>query len=99
MLSVFSNFTTKIGFPCIGNAILTNQLHTSTALFKHKRNGPESLLKHNKKIYPPQSENEEPRPAVSIHLIFNIFMASILLTHNAFCLLFFCSLCAINWKI
>lgn len=45
----------------INSIALSKQLHTSAILCKSTR-----FLDHNKKIYPPQGPDEEPRPAVRI---------------------------------
>lgn len=46
----------------------TNQLHISSALCaKSNKNGnPVQFLNYNKKVFPPQTLDEEPRPAVII---------------------------------
>lgn len=57
------------------------KLHTSAVLQNEsdeEKKGPRGFLKYNKKIYPPQTENEKPRLAVnkliSNQLISNIFI-------------------------
>lgn len=48
------------------NQVHVNSLHTGiTALAWSKSELPKRFLLHNKKVYPPQSPEEEPRPAVS----------------------------------
>lgn len=65
MLSIFRGFSAKIApSASILDRFCSNhqsQFHTNAALFdKGKR-----FVAHNDKIYPPQTENETPRPAVS----------------------------------
>lgn len=46
----------------------SSKFHTSVPLYEdddEDTKGPRSFLTYNDKIYPPQTENEEPRPAVS----------------------------------
>lgn len=48
------------------NQVQVNNIHTGiAALAWSKSEEPKRFLLHNKKIYPPQSSEEEPRPAVS----------------------------------
>lgn len=48
-------------------------IHTSSESFAWKGDskGPQKWLKYNEKVYPPQTPDEEPRPAVRIFLIFS----------------------------
>ncbi|KAJ8724979.1 hypothetical protein PYW07_015937 [Mythimna separata] len=61
---------------CLTN-LKTNQLksiHTSSSALAWSKteNIPKRFLRHNKKIYPPQSPDEEPRPAFVCHQKTNI---------------------------
>lgn len=71
MLSIFRGIASKIApsASVLGNS----QFHTSALLQKKKgdNDGPTHFLSYNDKIYPPQSPDEEPRPAV--RLIFHCF--------------------------
>lgn len=50
--------------------IEAERLHTSSHNSAwHNENKPKKFLKYNEKVYPPQSPEEEPRPAVSLHSI------------------------------
>lgn len=40
-------------------------LHTTVPLNYQPEKGPKKFTSHNEKIYPPQTPDEEPRPAVS----------------------------------
>lgn len=62
MLSLFRGIASKIAPTA---SILSNsQIHTSALLLKSGRDGPTHFLSYNDKIYPPQAEDEQPRPAV-----------------------------------
>lgn len=64
MLSIFRGITSKIT-PSV--SILANsQFHTSA--FLKRENDPKHFLSYNDKIYPPQTEDETARPAVSPYL-------------------------------
>lgn len=60
-------------------SLKSNQLksiHTSASALAWSRtdNIPKSFLRHNQKIYPPQSPDEEPRPAVSYEFELDSFI-------------------------
>lgn len=58
LLSQYTKFLRAAIFEC-------NKLHTSSVLQTYETNKtPRHWLEYNKKIYPPQQPNEEPRPAV-----------------------------------
>lgn len=65
MLSIFRGVTAKCA-PSVSvfSKLCSNppQFHTNAALFEKEKR----FLSHNEKIYPPQSENETPRQAVSV---------------------------------
>lgn len=46
--------------------VLTSSFHTtsSTAKWNTQNTGPRKFLTYNKTIFPPQQQDEEPRPAV-----------------------------------
>lgn len=57
--------------PISSAIVLNSKLHTSAALNESEDpKGPRKFLSYNKKVYPPQSENEEPRLAVTCPEIF-----------------------------
>lgn len=48
------------------NKIHKSYVHLDSTLLGYEKNdGPRKFLTYNNKIYPPQTLNEEPRPAVS----------------------------------
>lgn len=67
MLSIFRGITSKTA-PSVSilNKLCSNQsqFHTNAALFEKDK----KFLSHNDKIYPPQTEDETPRLAVSLFL-------------------------------
>lgn len=61
MVSIIGGLTKQFASKLfsINNVALPKQLHTSAMLCESKK-----FLDYNKKIYPPQGPDEEPRPAV-----------------------------------
>lgn len=69
MFSLFKNISGNIFASAVRNPAfaLSCNLHTSVTLHQSDdKKGPTHFLSYNKKIYPPQAENEEPRKAVSL---------------------------------
>lgn len=62
MLSIFRGIASKIA-PSV-SVLGNSHFHTSSFL-KEKEDGPTGFLSYNDKIYPPQTEGEPPRLAVS----------------------------------
>lgn len=65
MLSIFRGISARIApSASILNKLCSNQsqFHTNAALFEKEK----KFLSYNDKIYPPQTEDETPRPAVSL---------------------------------
>lgn len=61
--------------PAALNNIHKSLIHLSSTSFliHEKRTGPRKWENYNKKIFPPQTENEEPRPAVYFVLMIFVF--------------------------
>lgn len=68
MLSIFRRITPKIA-PSVSFLARSN-FHTDIPL--NKEDKPTHFLSFNDKIYPPQTEDETPRPAVKTNLYLNI---------------------------
>lgn len=69
MLSIFRGISAKIApTTSILNKLCSNQtqFHTNAAVFEKEKR----FLSHNDKVYPPQTEDETPRPAVSVYVLF-----------------------------
>lgn len=88
MLSIFRRITPKIA-PSVSFLARSN-FHSDIPL--NKEDKPTHFLSYNDKMYPPQTEDETPRPAVKTNLHLNIIEYFVYSSYKHICFLFTLSL-------